>query len=174
MSPGLQFHARTRHLVAAIALALAAGGALADDYADVSRLLRAGQSAEALARANQYLAGKPRDPQMRFLKGVALGDAGRSAEALEVLTRLVEEYPELPEPHNNLAVLHAARGDLDKARTELEAALRLNPSYATAHENLGDIYLGLAARAWERAQQLEPGLARSVAPKLAAARSLAR
>ncbi|MFD0666330.1 tetratricopeptide repeat protein [Ramlibacter sp. MAHUQ-53] len=174
MSPGLQNPVRARHLAAALVLAVAAGSALADDYADVARLLRAGQSAEALARADRYLAASPRDPQMRFLKGVALGDAGRSAEALEVLTRLVEEYPELPEPHNNLAVLHAARGDLDKARSALEAALRVNPSYATAHENLGDVYLGLAARAWERAQQLEPGLARSVAPKLAAARSLAR
>ncbi len=173
MPPGRTLLARSRLLLAALAL-LASSAARADDYADVSRLLRGGQPAQALARADQYLAGKPRDPQMRFLKAVALADAGRADEAREVLTRLVQDYPELPEPHNNLAVLHAARGDLDKARAALEAALRINAAYATAHENLGDVYARLAVRAWERAQQLDPSLARSVAPKLAATRSLAR
>lgn len=162
---------RLRHLCAALAL-MAAGTAFADDYADVAALLRVGQPAQALARADQYLAGKPRDPQMRFLKGVALASAGRTPEAIAAYTALTEEFPELPEPYNNLAVLHAAQGQLDKARVALEAAVRANPAYAVAHENLGDIHARLAEQSWAKALQLDGQLAASVRPKLAAARQL--
>lgn len=140
------------------ALALGAAlPALADEYAEVSRLLRAGQRAEALARADRYLAAKPKDPQMQFIKGVIQSESGRTADAIATFTRLVEEYPELPEPYNNLAVLHASQGQLDKARVALEQAVRANPNYAVAHENLGDIYSRLASQAYVRALQLDAG-----------------
>ena len=148
-----------------------AGVARADDYADVYGLQRSGNSAGALARADRYLAAKPRDPQMRFLKGVILAEAGRTAEAIETYTGLNQEYPELPEPYNNLAVLYAAQSQFDKARTALEHAVRANPSYATAHENLGDVYAKLAALSYSKAQQLEPANT-SVRPKLALIRQL--
>lgn len=158
--------------LAVVAAALLAGGvARADEYADVQQLLRSGKRAEALARADQYLAGKPKDPQMRFLKGVMLTEAGRTAEAEEVLQKLTEDYPELPEPYNNLAVLYAGRSQFDKARAALETAIRANPGYATAHENLGDVYAKLASQSYGRALQLEPGNA-AVQPKLALIREL--
>jgi tetratricopeptide (TPR) repeat protein len=135
-------------------LALSATTALADDYDDVASFMRAGKTAEAMARADQLLATRPRDPQMRFLKAMMLQGAGKPQEAIAIFTSLTQDYPELPEPHNNLAVLHAAQGDLDKARSALEMALRANPNYATAHENLGDVYLRLAAESFKRAQQL--------------------
>ena len=69
---------------------------------------------------------------------------------------LVQDYPELAEPHNNLAALYAAAGDYGKARAELEEALRLNPLYAPAHENLGDVYALLAGQSYARALRLEP------------------
>jgi hypothetical protein len=34
-------------------------------------------------------------------------------------------------------------------------AIRTHPSYATAHENLGDIYAKLASQAYDRALQLD-------------------
>ena len=145
--------------------------ALADDYADVKQLMRSGQLAEALARADQYLLTKPRDPQMRFLKGVAQTESGRSADAVATFTQLTQEYPELPEPYNNLAVLHAAQGEYEKARAALELAVRTNPRYATAHENLGDVYARLAGESYGRAQQIEPTNA-GVRPKLALIRQL--
>jgi Flp pilus assembly protein TadD len=74
---------------------------------------------------------------------------------LATLTSLVADFPELPEVHNNLAVLHAARGNLDLARTELELAIAASPEYAPAVENLGDVYARLAARQYERAIVLE-------------------
>ena len=144
-----------------IALALAPGGtalaALADELSEVTRLHHAGQSAAALARADKYLAAKPKDAQMRFLKSVVLADSGRTAEAAALLQQLSQDFPELAEPHNNLAALHAAAGDYANARAELEESLRLNPGYATAHENLGDVYAVLAAQAYAKALKLEPG-----------------
>lgn len=155
-----------------LAAALAAGAAHADDYAEVNQLLRAGSAAEAIARADSYLAGNARDPQMRFLRAVALTDAGRKADAIESFTLLIEEYPELAEPYNNLAVIHAGDGDLDRARGLLEQAVRNNPSYAVAHANLGDIYARLAYQAWQRSQQLDPRAGAQLAPKLTQLRSL--
>jgi ketosteroid isomerase-like protein len=154
-----------------LAAALAAGAAWADDYSDVNQLLRAGKHSEALAKADQYLAGKPRDPQMRFLKGVIQTEAGRPADAIATFNKLTEDYPELPEPYNNLAVLYAGQSQFDKARAALEMAIRTNPSYATAHENLGDVYAKLASQAYSKALQLDAANT-GVQPKLALIREL--
>lgn len=157
---------------AVFALALAAvGSAWADEYADVSALVRAGQFVQAQSKVDAYLASKPSDPQMRFLKGVILRNLGKTAEALAVFTKLTEDYPELPEPYNNLAVLHAAQGQFDKSRAALEMAIRTNPSYATAHENLGDVYARMASLAYNKALQLDHNNT-AVAPKLALIREL--
>jgi tetratricopeptide (TPR) repeat protein len=79
----------------------------------------------------------------------------RTPEAIQVFTGLTEDFPELPEPYNNLAVLYASQGNYDKAKSALELAIHTHPSYATAHENLGDIYAQLASRAYDRALQLD-------------------
>ncbi len=145
--------------------------AYADDYADVSQLVRAGKLPEALTKADLYLATKPRDPQMRFLKGVIQRESGKTTDAISTFTRLTEDFPELPEPYNNLAVLYAGQSQFDKARTALEMAIRTNPSYATAHENLGDVYAKLASQAYNKALQLDASNA-GVPPKLALIREL--
>ena len=125
-----------------------AGLALADDILDVSALVRAGQYEQALQRADAYLATRPRNvPQMRFLKGLILTEQGKTNDAITMFVRLSEDYPELPEPYNNLAVLYASQGQFEKARAALEMAIRTHPSYATAHENLGDVYAKLASQA---------------------------
>ena len=140
-------------------LALAAGLTLAtaqaDEYSDVSQMIRGGRLAEAQAKVDQYLAAKPRDPQMRYFKGLLQRESGQAAQAMATFTQLTEDFPELPEPYNGLAVLHAAQGDYDQARAALEMAIRNNPGYATAYENLGDIYVQLASQAYCKAQQLE-------------------
>ena len=155
----------------ALTAALMASAAWADDYTDVNQLLRSGKHSEALAKADQYLAGKPRDPQMRFLKGVIQTEAGKPADAIATFNKLTEDYPELPEPYNNLAVLYAGQSQFDKARAALEMAIRTNPSYATAHENLGDVYAKLASQAYSKALQLDAGNT-GVQPKLALIREL--
>ncbi|MDA7415189.1 tetratricopeptide repeat protein [Xenophilus arseniciresistens] len=128
-----------------------AGPALADSYSEVKQLAQTGQATQALAKADAYLQQNPRDPQMRFIRGVILSDQGKTAEATEAFTQLTREYPELPEPYNNLAAIYAAQSQYDKAREALETALRLNPNYVTAHENLGDIYARLAAQQYAKA-----------------------
>jgi tetratricopeptide (TPR) repeat protein len=137
----------------------------ANDYDDVNVLLRQGKATEALAKADTYIAGKPRDPQMRFLRGVILTEQNKQAEAIIAFTQLTQDFPELPEPYNNLAALYASQSKFDQARAALETALKLNPNYATAHENLGDVYARLAAQEYVRAQQFASTNA-SVAPKL--------
>lgn len=143
-----------------------------EDYADITKLLRAGKAAEALNKAEQRLVTSPRDPQLRFLRGVAQADSGKTLEAIASFTRLTEEYPELPEPYNNLAVLYANQNQLEKARIALEMAIRTNPSYSTAHENMGDIYAKLASQAYNKALQLDESSANTIKPKLALIREL--
>ncbi len=155
----------------ALAAALSLSAAHADDYSDVNDLARSGKLSEAMAKADQYLAGKPRDPQMRFIKGVLQTEAGKPADAIATFTKITQDYPELPEPYNNLAVLYAGQNQFDKARAALEMAIRTNPSYATAHENLGDVYAKLASQAYSKALQLDGGNA-GVQPKLALIRTL--
>ena len=154
-----------------IAASLLISVAHADEYSDVSQLIKAGKLQDALAKAELYLATKPRDPQMRFIKGVIQRDAGKTTDAIATFARLTEDYPELPEPYNNLAVLYASQTQFDKARTALEMAIRTNPSYATAHENLGDVYAKLASQAYTKALQLDTNN-QGVAPKLALIREL--
>lgn len=155
----------------ALAAALFVTAAHADDYADVNALVRSGQLPQALAKADQYLAAKPRDPQMRFIKGVIQTEAGKPNDAIATFTKITQDYPELPEPYNNLAVLYAGQNQFDKARAALEMAIRTNPSYATAHENLGDVYAKLASQAYSKALQLDGGNS-AVPPKLALIRTL--
>lgn len=167
---GARLTALAAQCVAIAMLSLSSQIVRADDVADVQKLLAAGKNSEALQKADQFLSAKPRDPMMRFLRGISLSQAGRSAEAITAFQKLTEDFPELPEPFNNLAVLYAQQGQYDKSRTALEMAIRTNPSYATAYENLGDVYAKLASQAYSKALQIDTRSA--VAPKLAMIRDL--
>ncbi|WP_422944829.1 tetratricopeptide repeat protein [Undibacterium sp. Ren11W] len=138
-----------------VSFALLPALGLADDATDAGKLLRAGQLPEAMQKVDAVLAQRPKDAQMRFLKGLILAEQNKNPEAITVFTKLTDDYPELPEPYNNLAVLYASSGQYDKARTALEMAIRTNPTYGTAHENLGDIYAKLASQAYDKALQLD-------------------
>ena len=124
-------------VAAAIGLVFQASAVSAQE---VQQLIRQGLYPQALEQIDRQLADKPRDAQIRFMRGVVLTEMGRTQEAVAVFNRLTEDYPELPEPYNNLAVIYAQQKQYDKARQALEKAIRTHPAYATAHENLGDIY----------------------------------
>lgn len=150
--------ARFNHHVALLAGALLFSISLAahaDEIQDANRLFKQGQHSQALSKVNSYLANKPKDAQGRFLKGLILTEQGEVTDAINIFSALTEDYPELPEPYNNLAVLYASQGQYDNAKLALEKAIRTHPSYATAHENLGDIYAKLASQAYDRALQLD-------------------
>jgi len=148
-----------------------AGPVLADNLPDIQRLIKQGQHAQALEKVDQYLSSRPKDAQGRFLKGLILTELNRPADAIGVFTKLSEDYPELPEPYNNLAVLYAQQKQYDKARTALEMAIRTHPSYAIAYENLGDVYAKLASQAYDKALQLD-GANATTQNKLALIRDL--
>jgi Flp pilus assembly protein TadD len=126
----------------------------AQNSAQIKRLIKVGELTQAENQLMAALKLQPQDAELRFLLGVVLTDLKRTQEAVRIFTDLSHEYPELPDPLNNLAVLHAAQGDIDAARTALEAALRKNPQHRAANENLGDVYLRLALRQWQRAAGL--------------------
>lgn len=133
----------------------------ADELKDISQLLAQGQHAQALDKVNTYLAAKPKDVSGQFLKGVILAEQNKPADAIKIFSSITEKHPELPEPYNNLAVLYAEQGQYDKARQSLEKAIKTHPSYATAHENLGDIYAKMASDAYDKALQLDHSNARA-------------
>ena len=121
----------------------------------LQRLIAQGDLEQALASADQALLGGDGEPEVRFLKGVIEAELGRSDQAVTTFEALVRDHPKLPEPHNNLAVLYAAKGDFDKARDALLQAIAIHPSYAMAHENLGDIYTRMAELSYRRANSLD-------------------
>ena len=142
----------------ALAIGLAIGFAspsFADNLPEVQRLIKQGQYPQAMEKVDAYLSSRPKDAQGRFLKGLIYTEMNKPAEAIGVFTKLSEDYPELPEPYNNLAVLYAQQKQYDKARTALEMAIRTHPSYAIAYENLGDVYAKLASQAYDKALQLD-------------------
>lgn len=141
----------------------------------INELIRNGRLDAALKRADDFLAKRPRDAQIRFLRGVIFSDMGKTNEAIGVFEALIQDYPELPEPYNNLAVIYAGQGRYEQARTLLTRALQAQPNYVTAYENLGDLYLSMAADAYERGTKLDAAnqalktklaLAREVSAKL--------
>ena len=144
------------------------GGQPADARAELENQRRQAQAAlnrrdpaRALAMANAALQEAPGDARLRFLKGLALFQLKRMADAEHEFNGLIEEFPELPEPYNNLAVVRAAQGNLEGARDALEAAIRSVPDYEVAYQNLGDLYLQLAAQRWRHAQKLAPSPVRA-------------
>ena len=126
-----------------------------DGYTQATELHQKGEDAAALTRVDAYLKEHPTSSRAQFLKSLILAKLNRTEDAIELLTSLSEQFPELPEPHNNLAVLFASQGKYDEARVELEMAVRAYPDYATAYQNLGDVYAALAAQAYDKALRLD-------------------
>ena len=151
------YHMTRSRFIAALAtsLILVSAVAHATEVQDINQQFRKGDLAGALQNANTYLGKNPKDAQARFLKGLILAEQGKSSEAIQIFTALTEDYPELAEPYNNLAVLYAAQNKFDDAKSALDMAIRSHPNYATAHENLGDIYAKMASIAYEKSSQLD-------------------
>ena len=139
------------------------------NYADVNAaksLIQNGRLDSALVELDNVISEKPDNAEARFLKGVALQALDRNDEAIEVYSGLAQDFPELPEPYNNLAVLFAEKSEFDKAEDALRAAIKTNKSYSTAYENLGDIYAQRASIAYNDALNLSPANRDAVKVKL--------
>lgn len=126
------------------------------DFAEAEQLLTSGDASAALNAVESALESDPTNADGRFLQGIALANLGRADDAIEVFRDLTQDYREIPEPYNNLAVLLAQKGDFNGARDALEAAVTQHPNYTAAWENLADIYSILATIAYETVLQQEP------------------
>jgi Tfp pilus assembly protein PilF len=122
----------------------------------------------ALEQIDTYLQERPRDPQMRFWRARLLEQLQREDEAFVVYEELAQDYPELAEVQNNLGVMYAARRNLGQDTLAFENALRNNPRYATAHENMGDIFLHLARQSFAKSAELDRAAAKSPQQKMLA------
>src|SRR5262245_42478808 len=86
--------------------------AYADAIRDARALVAQKKYDDAIAKLDKLAAERPREPQARFLKAIVLADEKKNDEAIAAYRTLVADFPEMPEPHNNLAVLYAQKGDL--------------------------------------------------------------
>lgn len=130
-------------------------GRYATALADAATLIRDRQFDAATTRLDALLVQRPREAQARFLRAVVDAEQGRTDDAVRRFRELVADFPELPEPWNNLAVIQAQQGDYDAARFSLESAIQAAPDWSIARENLGDIYARLAAANYERAARTD-------------------
>ena len=137
-------------------------------HAEVQKAMGQLKWDQALVQIDTYLLERPRDPQMRFWRARMLEQLQRGDEAFVVYEELAQDYPELAEVQNNLGVMYAARGNLGQAKLAFENALRNNPSYATAHEHMGDILLHLARQSFAKSAELDPASAKSSQQKMLA------
>jgi len=133
----------------------AARKAYTQSMKDARALLAQKKYDEAIAKLDALAKERPREPQARFLKGVALADQDKVDEAIAVYRGMAADFPEMPEPHNNLAVLFSKKGEYGLARDELLLAVGTAPDYPVARENLGDVYAQLAAEQYEKAAALD-------------------
>jgi tetratricopeptide (TPR) repeat protein len=107
---------------------------------------RAGRFADAESSLRQALTSDANNPDALYLLGMLAIQTKRPAEAVEWLTRAVQVRPEAAEYHANLGHALRSMNRLDEAAARYEQAVRLNPSYALAHINLGAIRRAPRAR----------------------------
>jgi tetratricopeptide (TPR) repeat protein len=137
-----------------ISIAHAAPPATADGTPGADSAIAQHDWASALSQLDARIKTNPRDVQAKFKRATILARLNRDDDAIEAFTELTQLYPELPEPYNNLAALYAKHGRYEEARVALETAVKANPSYGLAWENLGDLYLRMADSSYRRAQTL--------------------
>ena len=118
---------------------------------DLQLLIDQNLFAPATVTGDQLLIEQPGNAQIQFLTAYAYQMDKQSNRAKELYQNLIREYPELPEPRNNLAMIYLDQGNSDKASQLLIDALNTNSSYSTAYNNLGRIYRGIASATYRQA-----------------------
>lgn len=110
----------------------------------LARQIDVGQYAAALDEIEAREAfhnGPGANAQLQFLKARALQGLNQPEAARALYQQMTTDYPELPEPWNNLAVMQAAAGELGAAQDSLRMALRIAPDFQAARDNLKDLFM---------------------------------
>jgi len=122
---------------------------------EIKLLLKNGKYNHAEILIDNFNENNLNDPELLFYKGINETNLGKKNQAIDTFRDLTERFPELPEPFNNLAVLYAEKEQYRLAKEILEQAIKTNPSYLTAHINLGDIYTKMASEAYNKALEID-------------------
>ena len=122
---------------------------------EIKLLLKSGKYYRAETIIKNDIENNLNDPELLFYKGIIETNLGKNNEAIDTFRELTERFPELPEPFNNLAVLYAEKGQYRLAKEILEQAIKTNPSYLTAHINLGDIFTKMASESYNKALEID-------------------
>ena len=143
-------------LITTILVSLSLNSYARNNLEEIKLLLKNGKYSRAEKLLDKSIEeDKKNNPEFLFYKGIIETNIGKNNEAIETFRNLTENFPELPEPFNNLAVLYAEKGQFKLAKEILERAIKTNPSYLTAHINLGDIYTKMASEAYNKALEID-------------------
>ena len=134
------------------ATALQAG---TDPTIEASRYLERGNYRAAVKHLHSAAPFARDQTQARFLYATALAGAGEHDKAVQMFEQLIADFPEQPEPYNNLASLYADQGQLEKAKEILERAMRTHASYAAVYDNLSTIYVEMARASYIKALRVK-------------------
>jgi tetratricopeptide (TPR) repeat protein len=126
-----------------------------DKIGEIKTLLKNGKYNQVEILINNFNENNLNDPELLFYKGIVETNLGKKNQAIDTFRDLTERFPGLPEPFNNLAVLYAEKSQYRLAKEILEQAIKTNPSYLTAHINLGDIYTKMASEAYNKALEID-------------------
>jgi tetratricopeptide (TPR) repeat protein len=122
----------------------------------IEKLTKERKFADAIKAIDAALVKSPRNVQLRFLKARLQIELRDQVSAKNTWIEITQQFPELPEPYNNLAALSANQGKWIEARDYLELALKLRPDYVTAQGNLAEVYLRLSELNYQSASKLQP------------------
>jgi Flp pilus assembly protein TadD len=76
-----------------------------------------------------------------YLDGEKAVKAGNYAEAVTLLTKVVQREPDNADAHNYLGYSLRKTGELDKAQAHYRTALQLQPDHKAALEYYGELFL---------------------------------
>ena len=95
--------------------------------------------AEILEHAKFAVEARPELPITHMQYGLALEDAGRTAEAVSAYERALKGQPRMIDARYRLGVLLERRGEVARARESLDAVVLQNPRHVMARTVLADI-----------------------------------
>jgi tetratricopeptide (TPR) repeat protein len=128
------------------------GAALAaDSTRQLQLLIEQEKYLEAVLEGGDILSQDASNARARFLTAYGYQMIAMTDKAIALYQDLIRDYPTLPEPRNNLAMIYLEQGDYDRASQMLVSAINTRIGYAIAYANLSQVYKGIASEAYRRA-----------------------
>ncbi|HEY4359199.1 MAG TPA: tetratricopeptide repeat protein [Acidobacteriaceae bacterium] len=120
-----------------------------------------GELDAAIASYRDALSVDPLSSRAQRRLGAALGNSGKTAEALAVLDQAIHQEPDNPLLRYEKALVESKNGQLAQAVDDLKKCLALKPGFSDAENNLGSNLarmgdLSGAEAAFLRAMQVDP------------------